>query len=89
MDELFYGCKNLENIIFYEFPADRLKSMQRAFYNCSSLKYLSIDQVEIHDEVNISDIFNGVNGLIVKYTESLLFNGLIQEIKKISNQTNT
>ena len=89
MDELFYGCKNLEIIKFNEFPADRLKSMQRAFYNCSSLKYLSIDQVEIHDEVNISDIFNGVNGLIVKYTESLLFNGLIQEIKKISNQTNT
>ena len=70
MANIFFGCSTLTSLDLSNFETSQVKDMSNMFYDCSNLEYINLKTTDIHDGVNINNIFPLTSKNLVVCTEN-------------------
>ena len=88
-DEMFSGCKEMENLDLSNLITASVKDMTRMFFGCSSLKSLDIIKFNTRSLKNYDDIFGEIDNITnIKYNEDKT-EQISNQIKEILNKNKT
>ena len=63
LEELFYGCENIESVNFKAFFRNNINNMSRMFYNCTSLKEINLINCNTTNVTDMSNMFYNCSSL--------------------------